>query len=378
VFKRVYVYGHTRDDVHTKLVRLQAESDRGIPRPDRASKVGEYLDYWLASVAKPAIRPTTYAKYETMVRLYLRPGLGRHRLDRLSVPTAQAFFNSRLSAGDSVAKVHVMRVVLSAALTRAMREELVSRNVARLVTLPPAPAHDRRPWSVDEARRFLQATRRDPLHAAFTFLLAYGLRRGEVLGLSWDDVDFDQGVIHVRRQVVRAGGRLHLGPVKTTAGVRELPLLEIARKALVEHEAKQLLGNSVSEWDHEKLIFTTASGRPVEPRNIARSFERIVRKAALRPIRLHDLRHTTASILKKLGVSPRDAMVILGHSNISVTLGIYTHGDEDSRRDALDRLDQVLRPPSRVTAASSVGNAAAVTSAVTQPDPRAREDQGWL
>src|SRR5262249_46208494 len=78
------------------------------------------------------------------------------------------------------------------------------------------------------------------------FLLAYGLRRGEVLGLSWDDVDFAQGVIHVRRQVVRAGGRLHLGPVKTTAGVRELPLLEIVRQALAEHEAKQLLGNSVS------------------------------------------------------------------------------------------------------------------------------------
>jgi integrase len=375
VFKRVYVYGHTRDDVRTKLVRLQAESDRGIPRPDRASKVGEYLDYWLASVAKPAIRPTTYAKYETMVRLYLRPGLGRHRLDRLSVPTVQAFFNSRLSAGDSIAKVHVMRVVLSAALTRAMREELVSRNIARLVTLPPAPARDRRPWSVEEARRFLQAARRDPLHAAFTFLLAYGLRRGEILGLSWDDLDFDQGVIHVRRQVVRAGGRLHLGPVKTAAGVRELPLLEIAREALIEHEARQLLGNSVSEWDRERLIFTTASGRPVEPRNIGRSFERIVRKAGLRPIRLHDLRHTTASLLKKLGVSPRDAMVILGHSNISVTLGIYTHVDEDSRRDALGRLGHALRPP-RPAASSLVDTAVAVTSAVTPADPGAREDQG--
>jgi integrase len=376
VFKRVYVYGHTRDDVHTKLVRLQAESDRGIPRPDRASKVGEYLDCWLASVAKPAIRPTTYAKYETMVRLYLRPGLGRHRLDRLSVPTAQAFFNSRLSAGDSIAKVHVMRVVLSAALTRAMREELVSRNVARLVTLPPAPVLDRRPWSVEEARRFLQTARRDPLYAAFTFLLAYGLRRGEVLGLSWNDVNFDQGVIHIRRQMVRAGGRLHLGPVKTTAGVRELPLLAIASEALIEHEANQLLGKPATKWDRERLIFTTASGQPVEPRNIGRSFERIVRKAGLRPIRLHDLRHTTASLLKKLSVSPRDAMVILGHSNISVTLGIYTHGDEDSQRDALERLDQALRLRARATAPGQSDTAVAVTSSVTQDDPRVREDQG--
>jgi integrase len=183
-------------------------------------------------------------------------------------------------------------------------------------------------------------------------------------------------VIHVRRQVVRAGGRLYLGRVKTTAGARELPLLEVARDALVEHEGKQLLGNSVNEWGCERLIFITATGRPVEPRNISRSFERIVRKADLRPIRLHDLRHTTASLLKKLGVSPRDAMVILGHSNISVTLGIYTHGDEDSQRDALDRLDQVLRLPARVTASRPADTAVAVTSAVTQADRRAREDQG--
>jgi integrase len=191
-------------------------------------------------------------------------------------------------------------------------------------------------------------------------------------------VDFDQGVIHVRRQVVRAGGQLHLGPVKTTAGVRELPLLEIAREALIEHEAKQLLGKSASEWDRERLIFTTASGRPIEPRNIGHSFVRIVREAGLRPIRLHDLRHTTASLLKKLGVSPRDAMVILGHSNISVTLGIYTYRDEDSRRDALDRLDQALRLPSRAAAPSPADTtvAVAVTSAVTQADPRVREDQG--
>ena len=189
-------------------------------------------------------------------------------------------------------------------------------------------------------------------------------------------MDFDQGVIHVRRQVVRAGGRLHLGPVKTTAGVRELPLLEIAREALAEHEERQLLGNTVNEWDCESLIFTTASGRPMEPRNIGRSFERIVRKAGLRSIRLHDLRHTTASLLKKLGVSPRDAMAILGHSNISVTLGIYTHVDEDSRRDALDRLGQALRLPLRDTVSNPADAAVAVTSAVTPADSRAREDQG--
>lgn len=345
IFKRVYVYGRTREETHNKLIQLQEGSARGLPHPDRTWKVGEYLDYWLANVAQPAVRPTTYAKYEVFVRLYLRPGLGRQRLDRLSVADVQSFLNSRLHAGDSVAKVHAMRMVLGAALTRAMREELVSRNVARLASLPAAPSKERRPWSADEARRFLDVTRANPLYPGFVLMLVFGLRRGEVLGLSWRDVDFDEGVIRVRRQVVRVGGQLHLGPVKTRAGARELPLLGIARKALIEQDERQVLGGSPTEWTSEALVFTTAHGRPIEPRNLGRSFDRIVQAAGLRSIRLHDLRHTTASLLKNLGVPARDAMVILGHSRISVTLEIYTHVDEESRRDAVGRIDRLLSGP---------------------------------
>ena len=178
-------------------------------------------------------------------------------------------------------------------------------------------------------------------------LLVYGLRRGEVLSLSWQDVDFDEGVIRVRRQLVRVGGQLHLGPVKTRAGARELPLLGIAREALVEQDERQVLGNSPTGWSREALVFTTAKRSPGRARNLARSFARIVRAAGLRPIRLHDLRHTTASLLKKLGVPARDAMVILGHSRISVTLEIYTHVDEESRRHAVGRIDRLLSEPYR-------------------------------
>jgi len=153
------------------------------------------------------------------------PGLGRYRLDRLSVAVEQAWLNSRLAAGDSIAKVHVMRTVLGAALTRAMREELVSRNVARLVTLPPDRPARQQPWSASEALAFLQAARGDRLYPAFVLLLVYGLRRGEVLGLSWRDVDLEHDVVQIRQQLQRVRGRLRLGPVKTNAGRRDLPLL---------------------------------------------------------------------------------------------------------------------------------------------------------
>lgn len=342
ILKRTYVYGRTRDEVYAKLVRLQERSARGIPRAEHPWKVGEYLDYWLTDVAKHAVRPTTYAKYELTTRLYLRPGLGHHRLDRLSVQAVQSFFNARLLAGDSVAKVHIMRTVLSAALTRAMREDLLQRNVAQLTSLPPAYFERHQPWSAEEARRFLEAARTDPLYPAFVLLLVYGLRRGEVLGLSWRDIDLENGVIRIRQQLVRVGGRLRLGSVKTAAGRRELPLIGIAIDALIEHAQMRILGSRPDKWTARELVFTTRNGRPVEPRNLARSFDRIRNGARLRPIRLHDLRHTTATLLKILGVPPRDTMEILGHARIAVTMEIYTSADATSRRDAIDKLSKLL------------------------------------
>ena len=136
-----------------------------------------------------------------MVRLNLRPALGRQRLDRLSVATVQAYLNGRLQAGKSTAKVQAIRLTLSAPLTRAMREELIPRNVARQATLPPASAAKRPPWSAAEARRLLDVAKPDPLYPAFVLLLLSGLRRGEVLGLSWRAVDFGQDVLRIEQQL---------------------------------------------------------------------------------------------------------------------------------------------------------------------------------
>jgi integrase len=179
-------------------------------------------------------------------------------------------------------------MVLGAALTRAMREELVQRNVARLATLPAAPPARKQPWSADEARRFLAAARSDPLYPAFVLLLVYGLRRGEVLCLSWHDVDFDGGTLRIRQQLLRVDHKLQLGRVKTAAGRRELPLLGIARDTLLYQEGLRPIGGQLTDWSKNALVFTTRSGNPVEPRNLGRSFDRISANAGLRSIRLHD------------------------------------------------------------------------------------------
>jgi len=322
--KRVVVYAKSLTEARDKLGRAQQNARSGIPVPDESWKLGPYLEYWLEQVVKHNRRPATYALYETNIRLYLIPGLGGRQLSRLSVSAVQLFLNQRLEQGDSVRKVQIMRTVLSAALTRAVREELISRNVARLVELPQWQRRTMVPWTAQEARRFLAAARPDPLYPVFVLLTLYGLRRGESLGIRWADVDFDGGTIRIRHQLLRVRGQLILGPVKTQAGQRDLALLDLAREALLGQMARQAESQAAmgSAWPGTDLVFTTRTGRPVEPRNLVRSFRRICEDHKIRIITVHHLRHTVGSLLKDLGVPARDAQAILGHTRISTTLEI--------------------------------------------------------
>ncbi len=350
--KRHRVYGKTREEVAEQLTEAKGKAQRGVPLPDRTWRLSEYIDYWLEDVVLTNRRPKTYQQYESVSRLYLKPALGKKRLTDLSVPLTQAFLNGQLkearSHGHSMRKVHAMRVVLSAVLSRAEREELVTRNVARLVELPSWEPKDVHPWTVDEASRFLAAAKQDPLYPAFALLLLYGLRRGEVLGLRWCDVDFEASVIHIRQQLQRVGSVLHIGPVKTRAGRRDLPMLDLARRALIDLRPAQQQANANLSKPAEAgngLVFTMRSGKPLDPDAFYRSFLRLCRAQDVRRIKVHHIRHTTATLLKKLGVPARDTQLILGHSQISVTQQIYQHDDTESRRDALTRIENLLTGP---------------------------------
>ena len=151
-------------------------------------------------------------------------------------------------------------------------------------------------------------------------------------------------MIHVRQQIHRSQGQLRIGPVKTRAGSRDLPLIGLARGALLAREEQQQADRIKlgSAWADTGLVFTTRTGRPIEPRNLVRSFVRIRDSHGLRKIRVHAIRHTTASLLKDLGVPARDTQIILGHAHISTTQQIYTHVDEAARREALMRLNKLL------------------------------------
>ncbi|MFN3006666.1 tyrosine-type recombinase/integrase [Mycolicibacterium wolinskyi] len=335
--RRIRVYGKTRSEAHTRLNEYLATSQRGVPVPERSWTIAAYLDYWMREVAPLTLRPRTIELYESVIRNHLKPRLGMKPLLRLSVAELQMILNRQLADGHSVRTVRATRTVLSAALTRAMREELVTRNVARLVELPAWEKKDRTPWTAAEASRFLAQARNDALFPAYLLLMILGLRRGEMLGLRWSDVDWDRNEIHIRQQLQQIGGQLQVGPVKTSAGKRDLPLVPILRTVLARHQARQ--NAEANTWN---LVVTTTAGSPLWPRNFVRAFHALRERAGLRRIRVHDLRHMTATLLKDLGVPARDAQLILGHAHISTTQQIYQHANAATQQTALDRLGQAL------------------------------------
>jgi integrase len=244
-----------------------------------------------------------------------------------------------------------IRRTLRAALNQVIREELISKNVAALTTLPSASKtkkpRPRMVWSVDEARRFLEHLREadDPLYAAYVLILFLGLRRGEALGLTWNSIDVESEEVSITHQLTRVGGHLlHRDTTKTIDSEATLPLLGLCITALEHRRAKQAAAKQKAgeAWTQSDLVFTTKFGTPVEPRNFDRAFKAHCRHAAVPCIRVHDTRRTCGSLLAALDVHPRVAMQILRHSQISVTMNIYTQIPSVETRKALERLNDQL------------------------------------
>jgi integrase len=198
--RRVRRYASNREEAEAILVDLRNKNNNGLLTNTRQQKLGDYLDYWL-TITKSTLRPSTYSSYESIVRLYIKPGLGHKSLTRLSVSDVQLFIDGQLRLGKSSRTVQKLRLVLSAALQRAAHEEFVIRNVARYANIPKYTPKEVVPWDLFQLGRFIDQASDDPFFPIFILLSLYGLRTSEALGLSWSDIDFDKGVIHIRQQL---------------------------------------------------------------------------------------------------------------------------------------------------------------------------------
>ncbi|WP_448624999.1 tyrosine-type recombinase/integrase [Geodermatophilus sp. URMC 64] len=341
--------------VVAKVRELERKRDSGTVTEASTPTVAAWLEHWLNTIAPRRVRQRTLETYESAVRRHLIPGIGRHRIDRLRPEHLDQLYAALLDDGYSPATVLRHHRILSRALTVAVQRGHVPRNVAALVDPPAQRQSDlATALNLEEARAVLEAAAQVRNSARWTVALALGLRQSEALALQWKDVDLLNNTLTVRRSIhrVRGGGLIYEEPKsKRSHRTLALPLPLVAE--LHRHKAAQLGERMLagSEWQDEDLVFAQPNGRPIDKKSDYDDWTRLLQSAGVRHVRLHDGRHTAATLLLSENVHPRVVMELLGHSQMRTTMDIYSHVMPALAREAADRMGAVLlmRPASTAT-----------------------------
>jgi len=319
------VYGRTRQEVADKLAHALSDRTQGLTFDAGSLKLSEYLDRWLPDI-RDTVRQRTWERYEQLVRVHIKPALGRVKLKDLTATHARSLYREKLESGSSPRTVQYIHTTLRKALQDAMSDGLIPRNVADGIKAPRPKRKEINPLSPEQARTFLKAVRGDRLEALYVLAIHRGLRQGELLGLRWEDVDLEAGTLQVRRTLSLTKSGHVFEPPKNGKG-RSVELTQGALDALRGHLAQQLeeieaLGDG---YQDQGLMFPGERGQPMRPYTLTGKLERILKRAGLPKIRFHDLRHTCATLLLSKGVHPKFVQELLGHATISITLDRYSH-----------------------------------------------------
>lgn len=351
--KRKSFYAKTRQEVARKLAAALRDQEAGLPVVDSAQTVEQYLKSWLEA-AKPTIRDRTWVGYELRMRLHVIPTLGATRLTKLTAQQVQLLYAQKLEEGLSTTTVHHIHAVLHRAFDAALRLGLVQRNILDMVEVPRMLHHEMKTLSAEQAQQLLAVARGNRLEALYVMALATGMRQGELLALRWHDVDLDGGSLQVRAAVHYTKDGYVFAEPKTKHSRRRIALSQMCVTALREHRALQQVEREAlgSAWTDLDLVFPNTVGTPFGAENLVqREFYPLLKQAGLPRVRFHDLRHTAATLLLERGINAKVVSEMLGHSDVSITLGIYTHVMPHMQQQAADAMDAALRdyrnlPPS--------------------------------
>jgi len=367
------ITGKRKQRTETFRTRKLAESrerewltdiERGTAIDGTKMTVGEYLTHWLATYALHNVRLSTYTAYESYCRQHLIPAFGSIALTKLQPIHLQELFSAKLIGGRMDGKpgglsrrsVKYLHSIIREALQHAFEQNLIVRNVADAVRPPKGTRPQVQVWNATEARTFLTMAQ-DALYAPlWLVLLATGMRRGEALGLRWQDVDLTKGLIRVHQTLVDVNGVVSIGEPKTRSGRRTIELDSVCLAALADHRDRQAFARKScgDAWRNHDLVFTTADGNWIHPRNADREYYALLKRierqrqekrpddAALPRITLHGLRHTCATLLLLHNVNPKVVSERLGHASISITLDTYSHVLPSMQKDAADAIGAAL------------------------------------
>jgi integrase len=349
--KRRTLFGESKQDVQNKLAKVANNLAHQRDIDPQRIKLGEYLDRWLKDAARQRVRDTTYANYERVIKNHIKPHLGGVPLAKLTAFQIHGLYSSLGQLGKSAETIRLTHAVLHRALKQAVRWRLIPFNMAADVDRPRAAKSEVTPLSATQVNELLSAARGDRLEALYALAVTAGMRLGELLGLQWSDVDLKGRAVMVQHSLQELAGKLTLTEPKTNRGRRRIELPQLAVVALNQHRKRMLKeGLAGVSW-----VFPNASGGPWRRSHFhAQQYKPLLKRAKLPPIRFHDLRHTSATLLLSQGVHPKVVQERLGHSQISVTLDTYSHVLPTMQLEAATKFDELLKAkPARRTALST-------------------------
>ena len=325
--------------------------DKGTYFEPSEISLTEYLDYWLDNHAKPNTAQRTYENYQYMINVHLKPVLGHINISKLQPSHLQEYYAQKLSNGKidegglSAQSVKHHHRLIFKALKDAVKWQLIVRNVAEAVTPPKTRKVEMQTGDNEQVRTFLDVSKDSTYFPIYLTAINTGMRRGEVLGLRWQDIDFENNIIYVRQslQEVKKEGLTFKEPKsgKSRSITITSSLTKEFKKIYKQQlENKLLLGQGYQDLD---LVFAQRNGKPIQPTEMARNYRKMVDISGLPYIRFHDLRHTHATLLLKQGVHPKVVSERLSHSTIGITMDTYTHVLPNMQKEAAQLLEQLIK-----------------------------------
>lgn len=343
--RRQYVYGKTRSEVADKINKLINSINTGtFVDKMRNPTLEEWLIFWLSTYKKNVIKERTFDQYESVIRVHIIPEFGSFKLVDLKESQLQKFYNRLLEDGLSARTIHVINTVLSSALKKAMKNRLILYNVCDGIELPKQVKKERRVLTTDEQKRLIKELKKDEQGAMYIFALFTGLRRGEVLALQWDDVDLENGIIKVTKNLGRVKTyvdsgdktKLIVSEPKTESSRRVIPIVD-SLIPLLETQKKR-----TQEKNEFNLVFPSEAGGYIDPGNYNRKFYKIVKRAGLPKANPHSLRHSFATRALEAGLDLKTTQELLGHASINITSDMYTHVLMQHKKHEVKKLGTVF------------------------------------
>jgi integrase len=339
--KRKVIYGRKYKEVEKELAEARGDAARGLVFDADNLKLGEYLDQWLADSVADTVRPTTFERYEQIVRVHIRPALSNLKLMNVTSAHVRGLYREKLEDGLSPRTVQYIHVTLHKALKQAVDDGLIPRNATEAVRPPQVGKEEIRPLTAEQVKMLFEAGRGDRLESLYILAVHTGLRQGELLGLKWGDVDFEAATLQARRMLTTAKGGPVLRAPKTKGSRRTVKLSPATLEALRSHLERQLgeiTGRVICGVRTASYSPQSSASRYITTHR----FKPLLKRAGLPKMRFHGLRHTCATLLLTKNVNPKVVSELLGHATIAITLDTCSHVLPTMQESAAKAMEDAL------------------------------------